>query len=160
MDRKDTRSRVLEQATAIVLVGLVGSVVDWLVVLSQFTQRGDVSPLIPPISLITLVIGAIVSGPAITLTSRNRSRPAAAAGVAVAGLIVLTLVTVAVGAAIGSADILFTLIWFTPIAVVAIPIATWIASRTGHAWHRYAIVLLASVDVGTVLMMWFGLPRV
>ena len=160
LGREGDRARHREWATAIVLAGLVGSVVDWLIVLSQFTQRGDISPFLPPFALVTLAIGVVVSCPAIALTSQVRFRSAAAAGVAIAGLILLTLLAAAIGGAFQSADILFTLIWFTPIALVAIPVTTWVASRTGHVWRGSAIALLASVDLGTMLMMWFGLPRV
>lgn len=158
--RDDTRSRHREWATGIVLASLVGSIVDWLIVSSQFTLRGDMSPFVPPFSLMTLAIGVIVSVPAIALTRWARFSSAAAGGVALVGVMLLAAATTMVGSALRSADILYTLIWFAPIAVVAIPLTTWVASRTGRAWRTSAIVGVASVDLVTVLLMWFGLPRV
>lgn len=156
-----TAARHREWATAILLSGLVGSVVDWLIVLSQLTLSGGIRPFIPPFSLVTLMIGVIVSVPAIALTRRVRYGSAAAGVVALVGVILLAAATFSLGAALRSADILYTLIWFTPIVLVAIPTTTWVASRTGHVWRDSAIVVLASVNVLTILLMLsFGIPRV
>ena len=156
-----TAARHREWATAILLSGLVGSVVDWLIVLSQLTLSGVIRPFVPPFSLVTLMIGVIVSVPAIALTRRVRYGSAAAGVVALVGVILLAAATFSLGAALRSADILYTLIWFTPIALVAIPTTTWVASRTGHVWRDAAIVVLASVNVLTILLMLsFGIPRV
>lgn len=141
--------------------GLIGSVVDWLILLSSLTLGGGIRPFVPPFSLVTLIIGVIVSVPAIALTRRVRYRSAAAGVVTLVGVMLLAAATFNLGAALRSADILYTLIWFAPIVLVAIPTTTWIASRTGHVWRNSAIVVLASVNVLTILLMlFFGLPRV
>lgn len=144
----------------VVLVGLVGSILDWMIVLSQFTQRGNVTPFVPPFALTMLVLGLVVSVPAITFTSRERSRPVAAAAAATLGTVVALVAMLLIGSSFRSADIAFTLIWFAPIAVITVPLVTGLAARTGPSWPRSVVVGLSVFILGTALMMWFGLPRV
>lgn len=140
---------------AVLLVAVVGSVVDWLIVLSQFTGYGHVSPFIPPFALVLLVAGALTCLPAIALTSKDVPHPFAAAGLSLLGMAVLVIVTFKLSAFWGLWEVAYTLLWFTPIVLIATPIATWIASRTGHFWSRTAISITALVPLATIFLMCF-----
>lgn len=141
-------------AIAIALSGVSGAIIDWLILLSQFTQRGDVSPFLPPITAFGLALGVVVGGVAIVVVRSEGPRPWVSLSLAVGSMLVALLGALVYARETSSADIAYSILWAGPIACVAVPLAVLVGVLTERRWKWGVILgLMLTVPVTVAFML-------
>ncbi len=133
------------------LAAAAGALVDLLILASQYTLRGDVSPVLPPLALWALVMGLIVGGITVPTAMRSQRGPW---GVLALALMSTTAVLVGIfvlGALLSSADIGWTLIWAGPIALVVMPSTVVASVALSRGARRRVVQILVPVVAAVVL---------